>query len=254
VAFVRLKTVSQINSAHGFRLADALIKQTADRLRAFTDGGAFIGRIKRGLFILFVPDADPQEFAAATAPRLTALLQAPYNVSNLALVCPINLGFAAFPDDGNSLDEVVNAADAALQMAIERDEPVAFFDKSVDNVLSMHFRLEPQLREALHAGQFVNFYQPKIDLATGAIVGVEALIRWLHPQRGLVPPMEFVPALHRPDQRGRQADHPPRAGRLECVARRRPDRAAGGGQRRGRPVAQRRVRAGVARCPRAQPR
>ncbi len=195
VAFVRLKTVSQINSAHGFRLADALIKQTADRLRAFTDGGAFIGRIKRGLFILFFPDADPQEFAAATAPRLTVLLQAPYNVSNLALVCPINLGFAAFPDDGNSLDEVVNAADAALQMAIERDEPVAFFDKSVDNVLSMHFRLEPQLREALHAGQFVNFYQPKIDLATGAIVGVEALIRWLHPQRGLVPPMEFVPAL-----------------------------------------------------------
>ena len=195
VAFVRLKTVSQINSAHGFRVADALIKQTADRLRAFTDGGAFIGRIKRGLFILFFPDADATRFAAATAPELTALLHAPYSVNNLALVCPINLGFAAFPDDGKSLDEVVNAADAALQMAIERDEPVAFFDKSVDNVLSMHYRLEPQLREALREGQFVNFYQPKIDLATGSISGVEALIRWMHPQRGLVPPMEFVPAL-----------------------------------------------------------
>ncbi|MFC5495958.1 putative bifunctional diguanylate cyclase/phosphodiesterase [Caenimonas terrae] len=195
VAFVRLKTVSQINSAHGFRVADALIKQTADRLRAFTDGGAFIGRIKRGLFILFFPDADPEEFSSATAPELTAVLQAPYSVNNLGLVCPINLGFAAFPRDGNSLDEVVNAADAALQMAIERDEPVAFFDKSVDNVLSMHYRLEPQLREALHAGQFVNYYQPKIDLATGRIAGVEALIRWMHPQRGLVPPMEFVPAL-----------------------------------------------------------
>ena len=80
-------------------------------------------------------------------------------------------------------------------MAIERDEPVAFFDKSVDNVLSTHYRLEPQLREALLQGQFVNYYQPKINLATGAIVGVEALIRWIHPQRGLVPPMEFVPAL-----------------------------------------------------------
>ena len=195
VAFVRLKTVSQINSAHGFRVADALIKQTADRLRSFTDGGAFIGRIKRGLFILFFPDADPDQFARTAAPQLTSVLQAPYNVNNLVLVCPINLGFAAFPGDGNSLDEVVNAADAALQMAIERDQPVAFFDKSVDNVLSMHYRLEPQLREALHEGQFVNFYQPKIDLATGAIVGVEALIRWMHPQRGLVPPMEFVPAL-----------------------------------------------------------
>ena len=195
VAFVRLKTVSQINSAHGFRVADALIKQTADRLRAFTDGGAFIGRIKRGLFIMFFPDADPAHFAASAAPQLTALLQAPYDVNNLALVCPVNLGFAAFPGDGKSLDEVVNAADAALQMAIERDEPVAFFDKSVDNILSMHYRLEPQLREALREGQFVNYYQPKIDLATGQVAGVEALIRWMHPQRGLVPPMEFVPAL-----------------------------------------------------------
>jgi predicted signal transduction protein with EAL and GGDEF domain len=195
VAFIRLKTVSQINSAHGFRVADALIKQTADRLRSFTDGGAFVGRIKRGLFILFFPDADPGEFSARTVPRLAAALQAAYDVNNLALVCPINLGFAAFPSDGNSLDDVVNAADAALQMAIERDEPVAFFDKSVDNVLSMYYRLEPQLREALREGQFVNYYQPKIDLQTGAITGVEALIRWLHPQRGLVPPLEFVPAL-----------------------------------------------------------
>lgn len=100
VSFVRLKTVSQINSAHGFRVADALIKQTADRLRTFTDGGAFIGRIKRGLFILFFPDADPDEFARSTASQLTAVLQAPYNVNNLTLVCPINLGFAAFPRDG----------------------------------------------------------------------------------------------------------------------------------------------------------
>ena len=195
VSFVRLKTVSQINSAHGFRVADALIKQAADRLRSFTDGGAVIGRIKRGLFILFFPEADPDEFARVTAPRLTAVLQASYNVNNLALVCPVNLGFAAFPRDGHSLDEVVNSADAALQVAIERDEPVAFFDKLVDNVLSMHYRLEPQLREALQQGQFVNYYQPKIDLRTGAIAGVEALIRWMHPQRGLVPPMEFVPAL-----------------------------------------------------------
>ena len=195
VAFIRLKTVSQINSAHGFRVADALIKQTADRLRSFTDGGAFIGRIKRGLFILFFPDADAAEFSARTVPRFTAALQAAYDVNNLALVCPINLGFASYPSDGNSLDDVVNAADAALQMAIERDEPVAFFDKSVDNVLSMYYRLEPQLREALREGQFVNFYQPKIDLQTGAIAGVEALIRWMHPQRGMVPPMEFVPAL-----------------------------------------------------------
>jgi len=195
VAFLNLRTVSHINSAHGFRVAEGLIRQTADRLRAFADGRAFIGRMKRGLFIMFFPGLDAAEFARTTAPRLAEALQAPYVVNNLTLVCPVNLGFAAFPRDGNTLEEVVNSADAALQVAIERDEPAAFFDRSVDTVASLHYRLEPQLRRALAQREFVNYYQPKVDLETGRIRGVEALIRWIHPQRGLVPPMEFVPAL-----------------------------------------------------------
>jgi predicted signal transduction protein with EAL and GGDEF domain len=195
VCFVRLKTINQINSAHGFRVADALIRQTADRLRVFGDRGAFIGRIKRGLFILFFPDAKPDDFARLAAPGLAASLGQPYEVNNLSLVCPVNLGFASYPDDGRTLDEVVNAADTALQVAIEREQPMAFFDRSVDNVQSMHYRLEPQLRRALEQDEFVNYYQPKVELATGRIVGVEALVRWMDPARGLVPPGEFVPAL-----------------------------------------------------------
>jgi predicted signal transduction protein with EAL and GGDEF domain len=195
VCFVRLKTINQINSAHGFRVADGLIKQTAERLRVFGERGAFIGRIKRGLFILFFPQARPDEFMRKLAPELAASLSKPYEVNHLSLVCPVNLGFASFPDDGKSLDEVVNAADAALQMAIEREQPMAFFDRTIDNVQSLHFRLEPQLRRALEKSEFVNYYQPKVELATGRIIGVEALVRWMDPMRGLVPPGEFVPAL-----------------------------------------------------------
>jgi len=195
VCFVRLRALNQINSAHGFRVADAMITQAAERLRRLADGQAFIGRIKRGLFLLFFPDVDANAFARDQAHAMSSQLQAPYSVNGLVLVCPVHLGFAAFPDDGRTLDDVVNAADAALQLAIERDEPAAFFDKSVDAVSSAHYRLEPQLRTALERNEFVNYYQPKVDLASRRIVGVEALIRWVHPERGLVPPSEFVPAL-----------------------------------------------------------
>ena len=94
------------------------------------------------------------------------------------------------------LDEVVNAADAALQMAIERDEPVAFFDKTRrQRARACITGWSRSCARHCAQSEFVNYYQPKIDLASGAIVGVEALIRWMHPQRGLVPPMDFVPAL-----------------------------------------------------------
>ena len=103
----------------------------------------------------------------------------------------------SYPRDGATLDEVVNAADAALQLAIERDEPTAFFDKSVDSATtSTHYRLEPQLRNALRSRRVRQLLPARRWTSRpGASHGVEALIRWVHPQRGLVPPSEFVPAL-----------------------------------------------------------
>ncbi|MBA2964983.1 MULTISPECIES: putative bifunctional diguanylate cyclase/phosphodiesterase [Ramlibacter] len=193
--FVRLKSINQIGTAHGFRTADALIRQFADRLRGLAAEGALVGRIKRGLFLVFFPGADPDGFAQAQAQRLATRLEEPYRVDALTLVCPVHLGFADFPRDGRTLDDVVNAADVALQLAIERDEPAVLFDSAVAPAARAHYRLEPQLREALARDEFINLYQPKVDLGTGRLVGVEALVRWVHPQRGLLTPAEFVPAL-----------------------------------------------------------
>ena len=195
LVLIRLKTVGQITLAHGFRTADAMLKQAAQRLRACLKGDASLGRVKRGLFVMYFPELDPEEFRKTTSVAISACLSEPYNIDSLALVCPVSLGVAVHPDDGTKLDDLVTAADGALQVAIERDEPFMFFDKTVDNRLSRHYRLEPQLRRGLRLNEFVNYYQPKIDLATGTIAGVEALIRWNHPERGLVSPLEFIPAL-----------------------------------------------------------
>lgn len=195
VVLVRLKTIGQLTSAHGFRTADAMIQQAAQRLRSCVKEEALIGRVKRGLFVMCFPDHDPADFRRITAPALSACLAEPYTVGALTLMCPVHLGIAIQPEDGAKLDDLVIAADGALQLSIERDEPFMFFDKTLDNLLSRHYRLEPQLRRALRQNEFINYYQPKIDLATGEIAGVEALIRWVHPERGLVSPMDFVPAL-----------------------------------------------------------
>ncbi len=195
LVLVRLKTVGQLTSAHGFRTADALIRQAAGRLRSCANDQALIGRVKRGLFVMYFPEHDLVEFRLTVAPALGTWMAKPYQVEALTIMCPVHMGVAVQPDDGAKLDDLVIAADTALQLAIERDEPFLFFDKTLDNVLSRHYRLEPQLRRALMQNEFVNYYQPKIDLATGKIAGVEALVRWMHPERGLVPPMEFVPAL-----------------------------------------------------------
>ena len=195
LVLVRLKTVGQLTSAHGFRTADAMIRQAAERLRSCAKAEALIGRVKRGLFVIYFPEKDPGEFRLTVAPALIACLAKPYHVDSLTVMCPVHMGVTVQPEDGVKLDDLVTAGDAALQLAIERDEPFLFFDKTLDNVLSRHYRLEPQLRRALMQNEFVNYYQPKIDLATGKIAGVEALIRWMHPERGLVPPMEFVPVL-----------------------------------------------------------
>jgi predicted signal transduction protein with EAL and GGDEF domain len=195
LVLARLKTVGQITSAHGFRTADALITQTAQRLRACIKDDAIVGRIKRGLFIMYFPGVDPDDFGRLGASALGSCLCEPYNLDALTLMCPVHLGLAVYPDNGEKLDDLVTAADSALQLAIERDEPFLFFNKSVDTLLSRHYRLEPHLRRGLRQNEFVNYYQPKIDLATGKIAGVEALIRWIRPERGLVPPLEFVPAL-----------------------------------------------------------
>jgi len=195
VCLVQLKTIPQVQAALGARVADGLIRQAAQRLRVFEQRGATVARLRRGLFALFFPQARPDAFVRAEATELADALGQPYEVDQVPLVGPVQLGFASFPEDGRTLDEAVDAAASALQAAAEREQPLAFFDKTVDAAHGLHRRLEPQLRRALELDEFVNYYQPKLELSTGRIVGVEALVRWMDPRRGLVPPGDFVPAL-----------------------------------------------------------
>lgn len=190
-----MERLNKIAAAYGSSATDAILKQATQRLEANAQGGALLAFFKRGLFVLFLPGADPAEFSRFATQRLAQELAVPYEIGDHKVGCPVHMGASFFPNDGTAMDALLIAAEQALESARKLDEPFLFYTRDVDDHAGEQLRLEPELRKALDRGEFVNYYQPKIDLATGKLVGAEALMRWMHPERGLVSPAHFIPAL-----------------------------------------------------------
>jgi diguanylate cyclase len=146
---------------------------------------------------VFLPAHGTQTAAEFIHETAVPMLQGAYQVKEHKIWCTINAGAAALPDDGTSADELLVKSWDALSAARELDLRFGQYDRAADRVVARQISLEVELRDALERHEFVNFYQPKIDLRTGKLTGAEALVRWRHPQRGLVSPSEFVPELER---------------------------------------------------------
>ncbi|HZW87177.1 MAG TPA: sensor domain-containing phosphodiesterase [Gallionella sp.] len=196
---IGMERLNRIAAALGSGATDAILRQSTQRLKAVTPDGAILALFRRGLFALFVPDVSPTELSDFVAQKLAPALAIPYMVTmdteEQQINCPSHIGASFFPDDGSNVNSLLVSAEQALQSARTLDEPFRTYDKPRDEIAGRYFRLEADLYKALDRKEFVNYYQPKIDLATGKICGAEALIRWVNPERGLVMPMDFVPAL-----------------------------------------------------------
>lgn len=192
---VGMEHLDKIAAAYGPSAIDNILKQTAQRLEANAQDGATVAFIRRRLFALFVPEADPANFSRFATQRLAQALAAPYAIGDQEVGCLVHLGASFFPDDGKTLDALLSAAEQALQSARNLNQTFRFYNEKIDQVTTDRLRLEAELRKALDRAELVNYYQPKVDLATGKIAGAEALMRWLHPGRGLVSPAQFIPVL-----------------------------------------------------------
>lgn len=196
---IGMDRLNRIAAALGVDAADAIVRQSAQRLEEAILEGTLLAFFRRGLFALFVPDAGPIELFNFVTQELVPALAMPYAITMGAAAqqihCPPHMGASFFPEDGNTVDNLLIAAEQAMQSARALDEPFRAYDKPRDEVAAQHIRLEADLCKALDQEEFVNYYQAKINLATGKICGAEALIRWVNPERGLVAPIHFVPAL-----------------------------------------------------------
>jgi len=190
----RFKT---INDAFGRKAGDALLRQISERLvRA---GGGDAGRFARlgaDRFAIVASDMDSvEQVGGYVEQRLDATFHAPFRVGDHDLRISVKVGIAMFPDDGADGETLLRNAEAALKKAKATGERYLFFTQAMTERVAERLSLENRLRQALEKEEFVLHYQPKLNLASRALTGAEALIRWNDPRTGLVPPGMFIPIL-----------------------------------------------------------
>jgi diguanylate cyclase (GGDEF)-like protein len=182
-----------VNDAHGHPFGDRLLTTVADRLRRCVRDTDVVARLGGDEFIVLQGRAGQPFGATMLAQRLIDALSAHYQIDGHEVVVGTSVGIAIAPHDGIDPDQLIRNADMALYRAKSEGRGIyRFFEPEMDAQMRARRALEVDLRQALSAGQFELYYQPIIDLETGAISAVEALIRWNHPQRGLVSPADFI--------------------------------------------------------------
>jgi len=194
VMLLDLDRFKLINDSFGHRAGDELLKEVARRLTGAMRNADTVARLGGDEFVLVLGDtADRVEIDSITQ-RIFEVLEPPVIIADVAIHASPSIGIAFYPLDATTSETVVAHADAAMYTAKQRGRGnVQYFETGMAGVMRERVRLESELHDALAAGQLELHYQPKVDTATGTVHGAEALIRWRHPGRGMVPPNDFIP-------------------------------------------------------------
>jgi len=194
VLFLDLDGFKHINDSLGHPVGDRLLQSVAERLVACVRGSDTVSRQGGDEFVVLLSEMEYPADAARSADKMLRTLEAPHMIDAKEFHVTASIGISVFPDDGGDAETLVKCADIAMYHAKNKGRNNYQFFTDDMNVRAVERQfLEGNLRRALERREFVLHYQPKINLETGAITGVEALIRWRHPERGLIPPALFVP-------------------------------------------------------------
>ncbi|MGA2530358.1 MAG: EAL domain-containing protein [Acidimicrobiales bacterium] len=189
--FVDLNHFKEINDSFGHPAGDQLLRQLGDRLSGCLRHGDLLVRLGGDEFAVVLIDGDC-EYAKTVAQRLTSSLREPFELDAVKARVSASIGIAMAPTDAADAAGLVWCADVAMYRAKLGNSPFAIFEHNLDDD-GDQLRLLEELREAIEVGQLVLHYQPQLDLRSGQILAVEALIRWAHPRLGLIPPSKFLP-------------------------------------------------------------
>jgi len=194
--FIDLDRFKSINDTLGHDIGDSLLRQVAERLQKKLRVGDFCGRWGGDEFVVCLEDFGEAGNAAAAAQKLLLVLSEKYEIDNSEVYATPSIGIAMYPDAGLTADKMIKAADIAMFEAKKRGGGrFQYYSASLNAKLEQREELEAGLRHALVRNEFALHYQPRIDLTSDRLIGLEALLRWQHPRFGLLPPARFLPIL-----------------------------------------------------------
>jgi diguanylate cyclase (GGDEF)-like protein len=194
VLFIDLDNFKMVNDSLGHPVGDRLLAEVAAHLREALREEDILGRLGGDEFVALLPRLNGAESAAAVARKLLAIRERPIFVDGHQLPMSMSIGIAVFPQDGNDIDTLLKNADVAMYGAKGAGRNgYQFFLPEMNTRAVERLMLDGALRSAISDNQLFLEYQPQVDVETGRTVGFEALVRWQHPEMGLVPPVRFIP-------------------------------------------------------------
>jgi len=188
-----LNRFKEINDTLGHHAGDVLLKEVARRLNGAVRGYDTVARLGGDEFAVLLPRVNSVEHAREISERMLKAVQRPVNVNGTIVDVSGSIGTAVFPAHSSTSTELLQHADIAMYTAKRGRLGTAMYDPSADQHSTAQLSLLGELRHAIAAGELVLHYQPKVSTGSGRPLGVEALVRWQHPTRGLLPPGEFIP-------------------------------------------------------------
>ncbi len=188
---VDLNRLRDINDAFGFHRGDQMLKEVAARISAILRPGAVFARMRGDEFAVLCRVEDAND-AESVALQILDGMNAPFSIGGVRVDIAATIGVSLYPQDGKDGQQLMRHADVAMHEAKKAAKRYAFYRREQDEDRAQRLAMVGELRRALEANELTLYYQPKVSMRDGRVCGAEALVRWIHPERGMLPPDEFI--------------------------------------------------------------
>jgi diguanylate cyclase (GGDEF)-like protein len=193
VLFLDLDRFKLVNDTLGHTVGDLLLKAVAERIQGTVRNKDLVARLGGDEFTIILEEITSAEVVAKVAAKICRTLSTPFVFSGQEIYVAASIGISLYPTDGQDCQTIIKHADTAMYRAKDQGGGYVFYREGMEEAASQMLVLQTEIRQALERDEMLLYYQPQADLSTGKIVGAEALIRWNHPERGLISPGVFIP-------------------------------------------------------------